>query len=95
MQQGDALAVTDEYILPATLFSFKPFSKTIVADGKHAVLRTADMAFLRGHRADWLTLTEEKPEMNHDDDRPDEEVACPTILSFVFGCQLLDQDGGT
>ena len=74
MQQGDVLTVTANYISPTTLFSFKPFSKVTGADGKHAVLRSADMAFLRGHNADWVTLTEDKPEMNQDDDQPEEEV---------------------
>ena len=74
MQQGDALTVTADYISPTTLFSFKPFSKVTSADGKHAVLRAADMAFLRGHHADWVTLTEDKPEMNQDDAPSEEEV---------------------
>lgn len=80
------LSVTSDYLSPKTLFSFKPFSKATSADGKHAVLNKGDMAWLRGGNADWMTLTEDKPELTQGDDDPAEEVL---LLVYVLCLKLL------
>ena len=61
MQKDKHLVVTDNYLDPATLFSFKPFSK---AEG--TMLHTGDMAFLRGYKQDWLRLSEKKHDFAHE-----------------------------
>ena len=78
------LSVTSDYLSPKTLFSFKPFSKATSADGKHAVLRKGDMAFLRGYNSDWMTLAEEKPELTQGEDDPAEEVLPCILLVYVL-----------
>jgi len=84
IQEGEMLSVTSDYLSPKTLFSFKPFSKATSADGKHAVLRKGDMAFLRGYNSDWMTLAEEKPELTQGEDDPAEEVLPCILLVYVL-----------